>query len=161
MIHHNTNLLLSGFKSRLCGQFGFEFSRVRISVQPLSILCGTEPGSGLTRSLYIAVLSIIFLLEFRQWSSANCPLQKPCEACETLPNEKPICETLRKFCLRKLAKTFICKTLRILRNNRKNAKLVFAKPCETRICETCYTSFAKLGETLRNTTCKNRESCKN
>ena len=95
-------------------------------------------------------------------SSAICPLRKPCETCKTLPNEKPMCETLRKFYLRgKLAKTCICETLRILRNKRKTAKLVFAKPCETRICETCETRFAKLGETLRNTNCENRESCEN
>ena len=79
-------------------------------------------------------------------SSANCPLRKPCETCESLRNEKPICESLRKFHLRKLAKPCICETLRILRNKCKSAKLVFAKPCETRICETCETRFAKLGE---------------
>ena len=94
-------------------------------------------------------------------ASANCPLRKPCATCETLRNEKPIYETLRKFYLRKLAKTCICETLRILRNKRKTAKLEFAKPCETRICETCETRFAKLGETLRNTNCENRESCEN
>ena len=69
-------------------------------------------------------------------SSAICPLRKPCETCKTLPNEKPMCETLRKFYLRgKLAKTCICETLRILRNKRKTVKLVFVKPCESRICE--------------------------
>ena len=94
-------------------------------------------------------------------SSANCPLRKPCETCENLRNEKHNCETLRNLYLRKLAKTRICETLRILRNKRKTAKLVFAKPCETRICETCETRFAKLGETLRNAYCKNRESCEN
>ena len=70
---------------------------------------------------------------------ANCPLRKPCETCETLRNEKPNCETLRNLYLRKLAKTRICETLRILRNKSKTAKLVFAKPCETRICESCET----------------------
>ena len=49
-------------------------------------------------------------------SSANCPLRKPCETCETLRSEKPICKTLRKFYLRKLAKTCICETLRILQS---------------------------------------------
>ena len=94
-------------------------------------------------------------------SSANCSLRKPCETCETLQNKKPICETLRKLYLRKLAKTCVCETLRILRNKHKTAKLVFAKPCETCTCETCETLFAKLGETQWNANCENRESCEN
>ena len=68
-------------------------------------------------------------------SELHPPLQKPCETCESSRNEKPICETLRNLYLRKLAKTHICETLRILRNKRKTAKLVFLNPCETRICK--------------------------
>ena len=109
--------------------------------------------------------SLLYRLGAREYGSrissvatANCPLRKPYETCETLRNEKPICESLRNLYLRKLAKTRICETLRILRNKRKTAKLVFAKPCETRIGETCETRIAKLGETLRKTNCEKCDS---
>ena len=51
-------------------------------------------------------------------TSANCPLRKPCETCETLRNEKPFCESLQNFYLRKLAKSFAkaCEPVVKLRN---------------------------------------------
>ena len=93
-------------------------------------------------------------------ASANCPLRKPCETCETLRNEKPICETLRKFYFRKLrkfyfrklAKTCICETLLIVQNKSKTAKLVFAKLAKhdlrnlAKHCETLIAKIAKVAK---------------
>ena len=85
-------------------------------------------------------------------SSANCQLRKTCETCESLRNEKPICESLRNLYLRKLAKTRICETLRILRNKRKTAKLVFAKLAKHHLrnlakhCETLIAKIAKIAK---------------
>ena len=69
-----------------------------------------------------------------------------------LKYEKPICKFLLNLCY---------KILLILQNKCKTAKEVFVKPCETRICETCETWFAKHGETPRNTNSENGENCKN
>ena len=68
---------------------------------------------------------------------------------------------MRNWELWNFAKLVFAKSCETCETNVKQRKKVFAKPCETRICETYETQFAKLGETLRNTKCRHCESCKN
>ena len=75
-----------------------------------------------------------------------------------LAKRKLYMRNLAKIVFAKSCETRICETLRILRNKRKTAKKAFAKPCqcETRICKTCETWVAKQCETMQISIAKHK-----
>ena len=89
----------------------FSFDRAGIMmVRPCPFACRPNRPSGWYRP------------SGKRQQTAQCPLREPCETYETLRKRKTYCEILRNLYVRKLAKTHICETLRILRNKRKTAK---------------------------------------